>query len=86
MRHPGIPISQIYQILYISFSQIKYIAFKDSTYLLERKREREKKKGESTHAHMCTQAGAGADGEADSLLSREPHVDSIPGPWDHDLS
>ena len=33
----------------------------------------------------------GAEGEqenpqADSLLSSEPNRDSIPGPWDHDLS
>ena len=28
----------------------------------------------------------GAEGEADSLLSRKPSVGSIPGPWDRDLS
>jgi len=30
--------------------------------------------------------GAEEKGEADSLLSREPHTDLIPGLWVHDLS
>ena len=40
-----------------------------------RKREREGEKGEG-----------GTEGEADSLLSREPNAGLIPGPWNHDLS
>ena len=46
---------------------------KDYIYLRER---------ESARA----QAGGGAEreGEADSPLSKEPDVGSIPGPWDHD--
>ena len=33
-----------------------------------------------------TEGRAEAEGEADSLLSREPNWGSIPGPWDYDLS
>ena len=33
-----------------------------------------------------TEEGAEGEGEADYLLSREPNEDSIPEPWDHDLS
>ena len=32
------------------------------------------------------EAGGGAEGEAGSLLSRDPNVGSIPKPQDHDLS
>ena len=28
----------------------------------------------------------GGEGGADSLVSREPNMGPIPGPWDHDLS
>ena len=32
------------------------------------------------------QVGGGIEGEADSLLNREPDEQPIPGSWDHDLS
>lgn len=41
---------------------------------------------ERERAHTHAGAGGGADEETESLLNREPHAGSIPGPRDYDLS
>jgi len=52
--------------------QLFCFVFKDFIYMRERESKQEhKSKGE---------------GEADSLLSKDPTWDLIPGRWDHDLS
>ena len=48
--------------------------FKDYIYLFERE-----------HVHRSGE-GAEGEGEADSLPNMDPTQDSIPGPWDHDVS
>ena len=49
-------------------------SFLKTLFIWERERERK------------AQAGGGAEGEADSPLSKKPNAGLIPGPWDHDLS
>ena len=47
--------------------------------MTEKERERE-------HEQALAGRAAEGEGEADSLLSKEPDGDLIPGSWDHDLS
>ena len=68
----------LYAILLQDFNSVLlFIFFKDFIYLFERANERERAEG------------AEREGEADSLLNREPDVRMLglsPGPEDHDLS